>query len=86
MYFNIMRYRNGKFGVSATEFTKQGKSINKGFEIEDMKAKFGKRCIEYRIDDKEGTVHIWTFRMVTAITAAIEELNFPSNDNEEPEG
>ena len=86
MLFSIMRYRNGKFGVSATETTKQGSAVNKDHEIMNMKGAFGARCHEYRIDNKNGVTHIWTFLTITGVTKSIESINFPSTDNDEPEG
>lgn len=85
MLITLMRYRTGKFGVQAIEETKNHKRVNNDRELLDMKAKFGKRCIEYRIDEKNGVVHVWTFKSITAATLSMEELDIPSMDNDEPE-
>lgn len=85
MYINIMRYRTGKFGVTATEQTKQGKFINKEAEILNMKREFGAECIEYRVDTREGVVHSWTFSFMNDICRALVKLPFPSIDNDDAE-
>lgn len=83
MYLNLMRYRTGKFGIKLTESTKQGKRINNDYIIGQCKREFGERCTEYRVENKNGIDHIWTFRTITAVTTALEFIQFPSTDNEE---
>lgn len=83
MYINIMRFRTGKFGVSATETTKNGKVINKPDELKDMKREFGERCTEYRIDRKDGVQHHWTFENIGNVAFCLNNLPFPSQDNDE---
>ena len=85
MYINIMRYRTGKFGVSAVETSKNGKQVNKPFEITQLKTVFGATCIEYRQDVKDGITHWWSFNTMTGITIALDKVPFPSTDNEDPE-
>ena len=85
MYISIMRYRNGKFGVSATEITKQGKTINKPDEIKNLKREFGANCSVYRVENKNGITHYWTLESMYLVTEALNRLPFPSQDNDEVE-
>lgn len=86
MYINVMRFRTGKFGVSAVEMSKDGKTVNKAFEIREMKGEFGRLCVEYRVDSKTGVTHWWTFENLLAVSNALGKIQYPSTDNEEPEG
>jgi hypothetical protein len=85
MYINVMRYRTGKFAISATQTAKNGKTINKEDEIKDMKGCFGAYADEYRVDRKEGVTHHWTFQSMDKITEGLNDMSFPSQDNEELE-
>lgn len=85
MYINVMRYRTGKFGVSVVEMSKNGKTVNKSYEIQAMKREFGASCVEYRVDSKDGVTHWWTFNGISAVSDALNKLPFPSIDNDEPE-